>query len=216
MIATPSYDGKVDAWYSNSVLMADRACRDLGIELDPIYVCYDAIVSKARNDLFAYAFRHDFDELVYVDADIAWGPDQLLKLLSHPVDVVGGIYPKKTPQEDYPVNFISDKIKLQDGLLEVASLPTGFLRISKQAIKIFWEKSSSYTVNKENEEYKMVFEPGIVGGRFISEDIIFCLKWREWGYKVYLDPYIKLSHIGPNVYSGNIVNFMKNNFSIDL
>ena len=216
MIATPSYDGKLDAWYTNGILNTDRICRENNIQLDPIYVCYDAVIAKSRNDLFAFAYKQNYDDLVFIDADIAWGPDQFMQLISHPVDLVAGIYPKKAKIEDYPVNFLTDKMGISNGLMEVASVPTGFMRLSRNAIKILWDQSSSYTVNQDTEIYKMVFEVGIVGGRFISEDIIMCLKWRELGHKLYLDPFIKLNHVGHNLFESNFVNYIKKQYNIDV
>lgn len=210
MIATPAYDGRIDAWYNHSLLLTERACAKNNILIDPIYVCYDALVEKARNDLFAYAYENNYDDLVYIDADISWDPQQFLRLLSHPVDFVAGIYPKKSEIEDFPVNLIGE-ISIQNGLMEVASVPTGFLRLSKNAINILWKACPPYTISQDPKVFKHVFQTGVLGGRYISEDILTCLKWRELGNKVYLDPFISVAHSGHRTWRNNFMDFLNKN-----
>lgn len=208
MIATPCHDGKMDAWFTNSILHTDRICREKNIEIDPVYLCFESILAKARNDLFRHAYINDYDDVVYIDNDIIWSPEKFIRLISHKVDFVAGVYPKKSNIEEYPVNIMPDNIKVEDGLMEVATVPTGFLRLSKNAIKKLWNTSLSYTVSNSKDENKMVFENGIIGERFMSEDVILCLKWRELGHKVYLDTQITLDHSGKNIWSGDFSKYL--------
>ena len=208
MIATPAYDGRIDAWYNHSMLLTERACAQQNILIDPIYVCYDALVEKARNDLFAYGYENEYDDIFYIDSDISWDPQQFLRILNHPVDFVAGIYPKKSEVEDYPVNLMGEA-KTEKGLIEVASVPTGFLRLSKNAVNILWKSCPAYTISQDPKVFKHVFQTGVVGGRYISEDILTCLKWRELGHKVWLDPFVTLAHSGHRTWRTNFIDFLK-------
>lgn len=208
MIATPCHDGKMDAWFTNSILQTDRMCRDSGIQIDPVYLCFESILVKARNDLFRHAYVNDYDDIVYIDNDIIWSPEKFIKLINHKVDFVAGIYPKKSNIEEYPVNIIPEKLDIENGLMEVATVPAGFLRMSKNAIRQLWEISSSYKLSQKPEECRMVFENGIVGENFMSEDIVLCLKWRNLGNKVYVDTEITLDHSGKNIWSGDFSKYI--------
>lgn len=209
MIATPAYDGRVCAWYNHSLLLTERLCAKSNITIDPTYVCYDALIEKARNDLFAYAYENEYDDIFYIDSDVSWQPEQFIRILNHPVDFVAGIYPKKTEQEEYPINLL-DGVKIENGLMEVASVPSGFLRMSKNAINILWKSCAPYTISQDPKVFKHVFQTGIVGGRFISEDILTCLKWRELGNKVWLDPYVTVAHSGHRTWRTSFIDFLKN------
>lgn len=208
MIATPCHSGKLEAWYTNSLIQTERFCSKNNIEIEPIFVCFEALVEKARNDLFAYAYETKVDDLFYIDADISWTPQNFMQILSHPVDFVSGVYPKKTDIEDFPVNLIGESV-IKNGLIEVASVPSGFLRLSKNAIETLWNASAPYTINQDVKIFKQVFQTAVLGGRFISEDIIACIKWRELGNKVYLDPNVSVFHIGNRVWKNNFMEFLK-------
>ena len=95
MIGTPSYDGKVEVSYTSSLFYTTKAAEKRNIELFPLWVSFDALIQRARNDTLQLAYESGVDDLVWIDQDIEWTPSQFMKLLDHPVDVVGGTYPKK-------------------------------------------------------------------------------------------------------------------------
>jgi hypothetical protein len=41
-------------------------------------------------------------------------------------------------------------------------------------------------------------------GVYTSEDYFFCDLWRKQGGKIYLNPFIRLTHSGTYVFSGNL------------
>jgi|694.fasta_scaffold80999_5 hypothetical protein len=209
LIATPSYDGRVDARYAHNILSTERICAKNNIEIDPVFLCFEAIISKARNDLFCYAYENNYDDIFYIDADISWNPEQFLRIANHPFDFVSGIYLKKQDNIEYPVNIIPDQKIDDNGILEVATVPTGFLRLSRNAIKILWENSLPYTVSQEKKITKLVFETGIVSGRFMSEDIVLCLKWKELKQKIYLDTTVTVAHSGYRTWQGDFSSHIK-------
>jgi hypothetical protein len=55
----------------------------------------------------------------------------------------------------------------------------------------------------------MVFDVQIVNGDLVSEDNVFCKKWRSLGGKVFIDPAMTCNHIGVKKYQGNFLNFIK-------
>jgi hypothetical protein len=40
--------------------------------------------------------------------------------------------------------------------------------------------------------------------RYLSEDYAFCRRWQELGGEVWLDPIVKLDHIGHYTFNGNV------------
>ena len=137
MIGTPCYDGKIDVWHANSLVETIKQGMIQGIEIYPIWLSYDALIQRARNDLVALMLDMGCDDIVFIDADIDWRPEWFFKLLNYPVDVVGGTYPKKGDAEMYVVKHtdITKPIDQATGLLEVDGLGTGFLRMSRAAIQ---------------------------------------------------------------------------------
>jgi choline kinase len=172
---------------------------------------YDALVQRARNDIVQLALESDVDDLVFVDADVDWNPNDFIKLLNRDADVVGGVYPKKSDEEEYPVkieNFEHDNLK--DDLIEVDGLPMGFTRITKKALKKIWDESREYREPHKEKPIRMVFDINIDDkGYLVSEDISFCDKWKGLGGKLYFDPNINLAHVGTKRWIGNFSEWLK-------
>lgn len=209
LIGTPSYDGKLDIYYIDSLLNTLSLSEKNNVEIYPLFMCYDSLVQRARNDLFKVAHDTDVDFLFFIDGDIGWNPNDFFKLINSDKDIIGGSYRKKTDdQELYVVKALDDKDKSlnltidNDGLMEVAGLGCGFMKISKNAVNTLWDASKQY--NCEKGENRMVFEVVCEDNDLISEDIYMCKKWRKLGNKIYLDTTITCSHTGTKTFFGNV------------
>lgn len=196
MIGTPTIDGKIDIRYMNSLIGTIILCFQKDIEILPFQIAYDSLLMRARNDIFQNAFISKVDDLIMIDSDHGWNPQDILRLLNHSVDIVGVAARKKT--DDY----IDYNVKTEDGLLsiqkdeltEVIGIGLGCMRITKEVIVKIWDLSEVYT--ERNIEKRMIFNAKIKDKEIIGEDISFCDKCRELGYKIYLDPYITIDHVG--------------------
>ena len=51
LIGTPCYDGRTDVWYNDSLNNTIRLSMKKDIRLDVIYMSYDSLVQRARNDI---------------------------------------------------------------------------------------------------------------------------------------------------------------------
>jgi len=207
LIGTPAYDGRVDVWFANSLVNTIRLSYQHQIEVHPVYMAYDSLVQRARNDLVRLALEDGFDDLIFIDSDVEWNPEWVFKLLEYPEDVVGGVYPKKSDNLQFPVHALKDGLKIEDGLIEVDGLPTGFLKISKSALQKVWDVSQEY--QNEGRTCRMVFDIKVMDGDLVSEDVVFCRKWRDLGGKVYLDPSMSCNHVGVKKYTGNFMEYIK-------
>lgn len=198
MIATPSYDGKVDVRYADALIGTFRSAPP-DISIFPVFIPGDALVQRARNSLCKMALDAEVDDVVFIDGDMAWQPDGFFRLLSHAEDVVGGLYRQKTDQQTLVFRPKEGK-KIDDrGLLEVAAVGAGFLRISSSALKKLWKASHEY--NDGPVKIRSVFEIAIEHGELLSEDVSLCHKWTALKGKVYLDPGVLCEHVGTKVYS---------------
>jgi choline kinase len=172
---------------------------------------YDALVQRARNDIVQLALELNVDDLVFVDCDVDWTPKDFFRLLNHDADVVGGVYPKKGDDEQYPVKIdMSTILNTGEDLVEVEGLPMGFTRITKRALQKVYNVSKEYKEQHKEKSARMVFDININNdGYLVSEDIAFCEKWKSLGEKVYLDPSINLSHVGTKRWNGDFLKYIE-------
>lgn len=208
MIGTPCYSGQVDVWYVNALMNTIKMAIERDIEIIPMWVSFDALLQRARNDTIHVALEAGVDDLVWIDSDIEWQPEQFFKLLDYPVDVVGGTYRKKGDKEEYVIRQLhknpQDPITK---LIEVDGLGTGFVKFSKVAMQHLWNVSKSYTDSKDDKERRMIFDVVIqnVGGvdQMISEDIHAFNKLKDGGFQIWLDQEITCNHIGSYKFTGD-------------
>ena len=209
MVGTPLYDGRIDVWFVNAMRFTERLCAQHGIEITPIYMAFDSLVQRARNDLVRMALDEGYDELFFIDSDMEWKPEDALRLLSHKVDCVGAAYRKKTDEaEQYTVRAGTPPVPLDvnSGLWIVDGVGTGFTRITRPALQALWDSSQKY--RNEGRIGSWIFDvaPVDLGGELpdlVSEDSMVCLKLRQLGYKVLLDPTFVPVHVGQKKYSGD-------------
>lgn len=114
---------------------------------------------------------------------------------------------------DYCVNFIPD-VGVVNNVLEVKTLPTGFMMIKRSCIDKMIEKyeDTKYIDDQDvlpkdsKKPIYALFECGKVDGHYYSEDWMFCYRWKQIGGHVYTDVTIDLTHIGPEEFRGRFLS----------
>lgn len=157
---------------------------------------YGYNIEQVRNLIAHWAVNYDY--LFSVDSDIAFEKDTLVKLLSHDKDMVSGMYIQRKPDvqilEIYEHNQFGgvsnipyDNIKHHKGLLEIAGCGFGCVLIKSEVIR-----KIGYP--------QFVYKSAIDHRNTISEDVYFCAKALENGFKIYADTTIMCDHIGSTNY----------------
>ena len=135
------------------------------IELQFGTIGNESLITRARNTLVQLFMDGDHSHLLFIDSDIAFNPEAVIRMLEYDKDVVTGIYPRKTidwikvkkrlkedpnMSEDellaaslqYNLNVKDpDKILLDKGFIEVMDGPTGFMLIKRD---VFVEMAKQY------------------------------------------------------------------------
>ena len=216
LVAAPGYDGRYDVRFLESITATISLCAQNNIEVMPLYLCYDSLVQRVRNNYFRIAYENDFDILFFIDSDIGWKPKDFLKLVLSDKDMIGGGYRKKHDNEElYTFKVKGDTedefeiIPDKDGLLEVNGLGCGFLKLTRNCFsKLFENEIKSYT--DDVTVTKMICDCVVnEQGHFISEDILLGFKWQNLGGKVYVDTNIDLIHVGNKEYKGSVKQWLK-------
>jgi len=211
------YNHQANTEYMMSLIKLSHRLRDLDIEYELFPIVFDSLISRARNAATAHFLNSDCTHLMFIDADIEFEPESVVKLLNYNKEVIAGVYPKKyfiferfqARQEvvDFPIG--GHVVMNADGLVESTYLPTGFLLISRTAfeklIKQFPELKYTNDIDGYGnlDTFYNFFKVDINEGILESEDWGFCTLWRKIGGKVLLDTTIQLAHIGLTRYVGN-------------
>ena len=202
-IATPVHSGEVCAEYTSALLKTQIALLQNSIAMTHSFCIGNALIHDARNRMVSWFMnREECTDLLFIDADIHWDPMDALKLITSPHDVIGGAYPQK--RDDAELFNVSILGKGATDLLLADYIGTGFMKISKKAIKMMMKKyeDKKYSDPIGNICYGL-FESPIENGKITGEDATFCRRWRNIGGKVFIDPNMTLHHIGRKAWRGN-------------
>lgn len=209
-IATPTYGAAVKMQYTMCLLNTCFLLASKGIPFDVKFLA-GSLVTKERNILTGQFIASDATHMLCIDADIKWDPHDVLKLISHGKDMVCGMYPKKMYPIEFPINWaVGNGTMIRDGcLVEIINCGAGFMLISLAALEkmIDAAKETEHVLplaDGKTVRCWQLWDTWIEDGKLYGEDQGFMELWRRCGGKVWLDPEIKLQHIGDHVYSGDV------------
>lgn len=185
LIAVPSMDS-VPAVFCQSLSMLEKT-GNCAIAFQVGSLVYDS-----RNSLGKKALDMDADYVLWLDSDMVFEPsllkDMLKTMEDNNLDILSGIYYRRS--EPYtPVIFkdthlngmkcvTSEFDTIPEGLFEIGSCGFGCVLMKAQVLFDVLAK------------FHDLFSPV----NRVGEDISFCIRARECGYKIFADPSIKLGH----------------------
>jgi hypothetical protein len=234
IVGTPCYGGLVNQDYTVSLLNLTTAAREMNIDLAVILLGNDALITRGRASLVAkFLDVPTATHLLFIDADIAFSPDMVWRMLHFDKDFIGGLYPIKNidwpgmaqrfhPQgetlEQAGLMYVGDvckgaDLKTDSGFATGTYVGTGFQLIKRHVFEKMiaaypetkFNSIHAYPPQKTSDNLYALFDCMIdpETGAYLSEDFAFCRRWRALGGEIWLDLTSKLTHIGPCAYHGN-------------
>lgn len=193
--ALPAYAG-LSSDTKRSILEGAEALVAEGIEIEDADAvggcCY---VDFARNQLVARFLRGRATDLIFIDADVGFDPDALVRLCKATRPLVAGIYPKKVDPPEWPVALDASHVWADaDGLVECSMVPTGFMRIHRSVFRAL--KVPHYVAPGIEGSVGAYFQCVVRQGVYLGEDVEFCRRYREAGGKVHAFVDMDLRHVG--------------------
>lgn len=190
---------------------------DLGIRAYIQTVVGSSNLPRARNDLAAAFLASDFTDLLFIDDDMGWEPAAVVRLLASEQPLIGGVGCKKVMLPDTVANkwclrTLRGGALNQDDLgnIEVEAVGTGFLKIDRSVFEAMevahpdWKRRGWPEMPEAaRERYHQFFRFDPNDQDETGEDIAFCQEWRRLGGRVFVDPTIRLVHVGEMEFTGD-------------
>lgn len=208
----PCYAGQLTEATFSSFVRFSLLARQHNLNWSLDTMVNESLITRGRNNLAAKMMHNEkATHLMFIDSDIRFDADAIMKLVDADKDIVGGMYPVKGYPIRYVVNGTADPV-LEGQLEEVRHIGTGFMMIKRtvftQMFAKFPEKKfkDSINVGAQYEPFMYaLFETCLdADGHYMSEDWYFCDKWRDMGGKIFAHKGIVLSHTGYHEFRGNM------------
>lgn len=215
-LAIPAYSGQVHIATMRSLMTDFMSFAKRGDHVTVYDESCSAIIADARSEIVARFLASDADTLIFIDSDVAWQAGAALRMADYPVDFVSGIYPMRKDPIEYRVLWDATKKELQadaNGLLEVEAVPAGFMKMSRSMLERMSEhypELAYYSESSPNHEAVALFDPYWEGSKKFGEDYSFCKRWRDMGGKVWIDPEIRMAHVGSKTFEGHLGDYLRN------
>ena len=156
-----------------------------------------SLIYTSRNSLAMMAIQMDADFVFWLDSDMVFKSDTLARMMDtlkkNDLDILTGLYFRRVPpyspvlfdklEQNGEITEFSEFNKIPDELFEVGGCGFGCVLMKTD---VFFDVQS---------KFGNMFAP--MGNN--GEDVAFCIRARECGYKIYCDPSIVCGHVGYSV-----------------
>jgi len=229
-VATPCYDSmRVETCVS--LLDTFSALGGSGIECRFKSV-KTSLVTHGRNLLTCGFLDSGFDYMLFVDADMEFKPEAVMRMLVPKKDIIVTPYRVKNEPEtpEYAIKFKDpDDIKIEPfDLVEIEEGPAGLTLIKREVFERLMDKHPELKINfdvaarkKMNKEIGAV-EDAIVRymynfwdttfrldtGEWKGEDLSFCSLAKDAGFKIYANLDSWTTHHGSRGWKGRFGDFL--------
>jgi hypothetical protein len=229
-LSTPCYGGLCLEAYATSILRLQLCCAQNNIHMILDTTENESLVHRARNISVArFMYKSDADYFMFIDADIHFDPESVVRLIKSGHDVSVAVYPKKCVlweqakqsvdanetksldkvSSSLVMNFKNQNTRIENGFAEVLDGPTGFMLIKRSVIERMYARYPELNCvndhqNRDLDTYCAVFDCMIDPDtrRYLSEDYAFCRRWQQMGGSIYADCFTTLGHVGNLRFSG--------------
>lgn len=233
MIGLPAYGGVLYDAVLHGMLDLQREVDRRGIPFGYVTVRNESLIQRARNRIVAdFLAAPQYSHLLFIDADVGFTADAVLRLLAHDKPLVGGLYRRKTMDRiewvwnQFPAG--QERVCPDTGAITCAAIGTGFMMIRRDVVEkmvqasivkpTLWERLCGHKQPRSPLRYLVgEGDPGAwrdqtfslfdcwidETGNYLSEDYAFCRRWRDLGGDVWADPGILLTHNGTATFAGD-------------
>lgn len=167
-----------------------------------------SLIYDSRNSLATFAIKSEADYVFWLDSDMVFKPDTLIRMLDtmkkNDLDMLSGLYFRRVPPYS-PVLF--DRLAMKENgdmdFSEFKEIPSELFEIGGCGFGcVLMDTSVLMSVQAKHGN---MFAP--MGNN--GEDVAFCIRAKDCGYKIYCDPALVCGHVGYSVIDDKFFNAFK-------
>lgn len=161
----------------------------------------NSLIYDARNKFCQQAIEGEFDYIFWLDSDMVFPSYVLQQFMQADKDIVAGLYFRR----NYPFTPVAfSELRRENGILKMKDLeewPGDLFEVDGVGFGCVLMKTDCL-FDIAGKEGGIWFTPTQDAG----EDAAFCLRAKEYGYEIWVDPTVKLGHVGQTVITEGVYN----------
>lgn len=187
-IAVPSMD-TIPALFAQSLALLQRDCEvQIGWEVG-------SLVYHARNNLARQALKTDADYVLWLDSDMVFAPDTLIRMLKvckdNDIDFLTAVCFRRKPPYTPCLFDRLEKVDKGASYTALMSVPEGLFKVGGCGFAGVL-MASDVLLSVQSKFNGRMFDP--MDG--FGEDVSFCWRARQCGYDIWCDSSIEFGHVG--------------------
>ena len=193
LIAVPSYE-TMRVEFVRSLVELEDQLRASGVWYE-VKIISGTLVHIARDRLASHAINNGFDEVLWIDSDMVFDRYIYEDLRMGGKDICCGWFISR----HYP--YVSCLFKSLQPVERINEVPDDLFRVAACGFGCVLMKTDCL-FDIAGKEGGIWFTPEHDAG----EDAAFCLRAKEYGYEIWIDPAVKLGHVGQTVITEGVYN----------
>ena len=187
-IAVPSMD-TIPALFAQSLALLQKDCEvQIGWEVG-------SLVYHARNNLARQALKTDADYVLWLDSDMVFAPDTLIRMLKvckdNDIDFLTAVCFRRKPPYTPCLFDRLEKVEKGASYTALMSVPEGLFKVGGCGFAGVL-MASDVLLSVQSKFNGRMFDP--MDG--FGEDVSFCWRARQCGYEIWCDSSIEFGHVG--------------------
>ena len=216
LIGMPCYGGVVTDKTTIGLFNLGKQFVRNNIDHGIITLSNESLISRGRSRIANFFINNtEFEYLFFLDSDVGFDANDIIKLLAHNKEMVCGAYPMKTIPLKW--NFTLSQPKLREGdLVAIDKIGIGFslihrdvfTRIAKKYPELKYTPTNVSTTHNpttaERDNSYHYFHEMRQGDIYLPEDLSFFTRARSIGMQAWMDTSINLCHVGSHVFQEQV------------
>lgn len=228
MVGTPMYGGSCTSDYTESILKLNTELNKMGHSIYPGFLSNESLIQRGRNTIAYHFLNSDADYLLFIDADIYFRTEDVLRMIASRKELIIGPVPLKGFNwENIKNAALQDKKELANysGIFNIVNLPNVYMKNENEPFEIAHGGCALMLIHRSVlDQLKPYTDYYVNGGATIannkkvynffrveieknsklllSEDYFFCHSYRTIGGKVWCAPWCQTGHLGSYQFNG--------------
>ena len=210
-IAMPCYDSvKIGTMVSIVQLIQQLAKSGVAVGINTMK---SPLIHQARNYLTSLFLTTEYTHMLFVDSDVEFKPEAILRMLVADKDICTTPYRAKSQDITkyvYGGIELEKNAKLEAGMVELKTGPTGLMLIKRKVFERIIKNHPELKIKnavlpkpgKDHEYYYNFFDFAFKDGYSVGEDVSFCRLAKDSFFRIYANTESETRHHGAYAWTG--------------